>query len=286
MIELRHYPTAKAFLDETEPALLADEARHGLIFGIADRLRSDNDHNSYDPNRPPYYANIHKSDTLLLSALRTPPHRLIVAAHTALDDRDLETIVQSLANDHPDGPGLNAVKEVADKLGHRLAKCYEKRLVVNRRDGFYKSTSVIAPPAVKGQCRIATEADLDIVLAWSIAFEKELHDVPYPGAEERLRARLAQGSVYVWDIGDRLTSMAVRVRTSKHGASIGFVYTPPEERGKGYASNVTAAATQMLLDSGYAFCTLFTDLANPTSNGIYQKMGYEWVCEFTELDLV
>jgi predicted GNAT family acetyltransferase len=38
----------------------------------------------------------------------------------------------------------------------------------------------------------------------------------------------------------------------------------------------------MILDSGKKFCFLFTDQANPTSNSIYQKIGYEPVCDFHE----
>jgi predicted GNAT family acetyltransferase len=35
-----------------------------------------------------------------------------------------------------------------------------------------------------------------------------------------------------------------------------------------------------LLDQGKQFTSLFTDLSNPTSNSIYQKIGYQPVCDF------
>jgi predicted GNAT family acetyltransferase len=60
------------------------------------------------------------------------------------------------------------------------------------------------------------------------------------------------------------------------------VYTPPEWRGKGYASACVAALSQLCLDSGYQFCMLYTDLANPTSNSIYQKIGYQPIGESRE----
>jgi len=62
------------------------------------------------------------------------------------------------------------------------------------------------------------------------------------------------------------------------------VYTPPEFRGRGYASALVAALSQAMLDAGYHFCTLFTDLANPTSNHIYQAIGYQPVCDTDEYD--
>ena len=64
-----------------------------------------------------------------------------------------------------------------------------------------------------------------------------------------------------------------------NGTRIGPVYTPPSERGHGYASALVAAASQAQLDEGLAFCFLFTDLANPTSNHIYQAIGYEPVTD-------
>jgi predicted GNAT family acetyltransferase len=60
------------------------------------------------------------------------------------------------------------------------------------------------------------------------------------------------------------------------------VYTPPALRGRGYASALVAAVSQAQLDAGRRFCFLFTDLANPTSNRIYQDIGYEAVCDVDE----
>jgi hypothetical protein len=57
------------------------------------------------------------------------------------------------------------------------------------------------------------------------------------------------------------------------------VYTPPELRGNGYATALTAEVSQRLLDGGRTFCFLYTDAANPTSNAIYERIGYRKVCE-------
>ena len=69
---------------------------------------------------------------------------------------------------------------------------------------------------------------------------------------------------------------------SSHGITVNLVYTPPELRGRGYASACVAALSQQLLDAGWEFCTLYTDLANPTSNSIYQRIGYRPVCDSNE----
>ena len=68
-----------------------------------------------------------------------------------------------------------------------------------------------------------------------------------------------------------------------HGIRIGPVYTPPERRSRGYASSLTAAASQDQLDRGREFVFLFTDLGNPTSNKIYQAIGYEPVIDIDQV---
>jgi predicted GNAT family acetyltransferase len=85
--------------------------------------------------------------------------------------------------------------------------------------------------------------------------------------------------LYVWEDGGQPRSLAGYTGFTPNGVRIGPVYTPPEQRRHGYASAVTAAVSQLLLDSGRRFCFLFTDLANPTSNAIYQAIGYRPVVD-------
>ena len=63
------------------------------------------------------------------------------------------------------------------------------------------------------------------------------------------------------------------------GARIGPVYTPPEHRGRGYASSLVAHVSSEMLSRGAEACFLYTDLANPTSNAIYRRLGYEQIAE-------
>jgi predicted GNAT family acetyltransferase len=87
--------------------------------------------------------------------------------------------------------------------------------------------------------------------------------------------------LYVWD-DNRIVSYAGFGGPTPHGIRIGPVYTPPEYRQHGYASACVAGMSQLILKAGRQFCFLFTDLRNPTSNHIYQVIGYQPVCDFTE----
>jgi predicted GNAT family acetyltransferase len=80
---------------------------------------------------------------------------------------------------------------------------------------------------------------------------------------------------------DGPVSIASCGRPTAHGIAVNMVFAPPHLRGRGYAGSCVAALSQRLLDDGWKFCTLFTDLANPTSNSIYQRIGYHSICDFT-----
>ena len=84
---------------------------------------------------------------------------------------------------------------------------------------------------------------------------------------------------YLWETDGRVVSLAVAGARTPNGRRIGPVYTPPGDRGRGYAGALTAAASQDQLDQGARFCVLLTDLANPTSNSIYRRIGYEPVSD-------
>ena len=74
--------------------------------------------------------------------------------------------------------------------------------------------------------------------------------------------------------------MAAAGRRTRSGIAINLVYTPKGLRRHGYATSCVAELSQRLLDLGYQFCTLFADLANPISNSIYQKIGYQPIGDY------
>jgi predicted GNAT family acetyltransferase len=125
--------------------------------------------------------------------------------------------------------------------------------------------------------RVATTADRELVRDWVEGFMFEAFGEADPdevaASTDRWLARRGR-TLYLWD-DDRAVSMTGVGGATPNGIRIGPVYTPPAVRGHGYASTLVAAVSQAELDAGRRFCFLFTDLANPTSNHIYQAIGYE-----------
>lgn len=165
----------------------------------------------------------------------------------------------------------------AERRGLRVATRFEQRIYALRR--------LQAPRRVEGAMRLAGPADRDLVLAWVVAFSREaLHDDPDDASrlersvDSRLEGAETRGIV-LWETEGRPVALAAFGGPTPNGIRIGPVYTPPEHRGRGYGSAVTAATSRLQLDRGRRFCFLYTDLANPTSNAIYRRIGYSEVCD-------
>jgi len=139
-----------------------------------------------------------------------------------------------------------------------------------------------------GGLREATRADYDLLVDWFAAFGREaLHDGE-PGLEQherqiRMRLDSTVGGIGLWEDDGDVVSLCGYGSPTPSGIRIGPVYTPPELRGRGYATTLTADVSAAQLARGRRFCFLYTDLANPTSNAIYERIGYVRVCESKQL---
>ena len=129
-------------------------------------------------------------------------------------------------------------------------------------------------PEPEGAARLATERDRDLLAEWFGAFAREVGDPPRHDHHAVVDERLGYGGITVWEDDGVPVSMAGRTRTVARMVRVAPVYTPPELRGRGYAGAATAAVSQAALDAGVRDVVLYTDLANPTSNALYQRLGY------------
>jgi hypothetical protein len=139
----------------------------------------------------------------------------------------------------------------------------------------YELRKVIAPPDVEGAPRLATNTDLNLAAEWMDRFSVDVGDqADPPSARQTAERKIAAGQLLLWERNGLTVSMAAVARKLPHGVAISQVYTPPEHRRHGYATACVAVLSQQQLDAGQQYCCLYTDLANATSNGIYQKIGY------------
>ncbi len=270
-MQLHRFSQVQPFLDRAEPWLLSAEAENNLLLGITKRLLRG-DHGFEDPI---YLATVETKSEVCGCAIRTPPFEVALTrmpeAAIPLLLRDLEDVYSSL----PDvfGPEMIAA---------RFAKLWTKEFggtpKLHGKERLYSLERVVPPSSPpSGLLRLAEHKELELVVNWHARFCEE-QGLPDRGLKHRTEQLVREGSLFLWEDGEP-TSMAAKVAETPTGARIGYVYTPPTFRRCGYASICVAELSQLLLNQGRSFCCLFADLANPTSNSIYERLGYEPVCD-------
>lgn len=273
-MKLTHHEKADEFLDIAFEPLCADEARNNLIVGIAAAVRDGRQYG----DEAPLFVTVTEGPALVAAAIRTPPYNMILQCDDARPEALILIADHLLAIDHP-LPGVNGTLETTEAFSRLWKERTGVTSIVGTQQRIYKLTDVSPPSPVPGLARWAEERDVSLLTTWFLDFHHEaVPQDPPLDPEKSVRRFIDRQQLLVWE--DRaLVSMVGCPRETPHGATIGPVYTPPEHRGRGYASACVAAMSQHLLDGGKAFCTLYTDLANPTSNKIYQNIGYRPVVD-------
>lgn len=258
--------------------LSAREAEHNLLFGIVAGIRAG------EYAVAPYFAVVRDGERVVAVALRTPPFNLVLS--TIDDPAAVPLLVAETAALWPELPGVLGPTDDARRFAHLWQARSGRPATLRTSERAFRLTKVITPRPVAGRIKAAEPEDRARIATWLVDFGAEAlrqtQDLARMEAfADRLIARLGGRAMYLWD-DDGPVSMTGVAAVTPHGSRVGPVYTPPELRGRGYASALVAAVSQAQLTAGRRFCFLFTDLANPTSNKIYQDIGYEPVCDVDE----
>jgi predicted GNAT family acetyltransferase len=210
--------------------------------------------------------------------LHTPPYPVVL---TTMSAARAASLAAELAGRGHQVPGVNA----AEEPGSAFAAAWRERTGQAARTAMrmrlYALAELLAPdPPPPGRARIASAADRDLLLAWLNAFHAEAGPAGPNESERVVDDRAGNGGLILWEHEGRPVSVAGRNRTAAGQARVGPVYTPPDLRGRGFGGAATAAITQAALDDGAEGVVLFTDLANPTSNTLYQRLGYRPISDW------
>jgi GNAT superfamily N-acetyltransferase len=254
-------------LEAAEAFLVTRPVEHNILLTILhDRVASP---------WPGRYWWVVDGDRVVGLALQSPLD--FRAGVSPLAGAPLASLVDALADDAPDLPGVVAEAGTAAAFAGRWAERRRAPVVPREGQRIYRVAALRPPDGVPGGLREATAADADALLAWFAAFHREtdVGPAPPPGF---LHRRLADGRLWVWDDGGPV-STAMLSRPVAGVSRVGFVYTPPEHRGHGYAAACTAGVSAQARAEGADTCILYTQLQNPTSNAVYRRIGYVPVME-------
>ncbi|MDQ3704821.1 MAG: GNAT family N-acetyltransferase [Chloroflexota bacterium] len=274
-MELRHYRTIEEFYRRAEPFLLEREAEHNLVLGICTLLMRYPERVEH----PPYMACVEQAGNVVAVAFMGPPNNLILSHMTTTEV--IPVIARDIYSEYKTLPGVISSVPFSKAFAEEWQRLSGQTYELSMAERIYRLERVKPVAKVPGRMRKAVEQDREVLRNWLPQFNEEALGETDPsivdGIIDHFLDSGAQG-LFIWEDGQPV-SMAGYSRPTPNGVVIVLVYTPPEHRGKGYASACVATLSQMLLDQGRKYCFLYTDLANPTANHIYQVMGYEAVCD-------
>jgi len=282
--------TATAFLGRAGIWLGRSEVENSLILGLATR-RADREHRGdvKVPEPPWLFATVHEHQDgpPSAAAMMTPGYPMLLAGDQEFPNA-CSALVPWLVLNRWKLPGILGHEDLARRFADHWCQETGQLPSLVRRERIHEARQgeILVPAGIRGHLRRAAadaaagdqEGDREVIARWMHQFHHEaVPEDPLPDVEHLVERHLREGSIFLWDIG-RPVSMVVHARSTRSTASISGVFTPPQERGNGYASACVATLCERLLRKGFASCVLYADLANPTSNQIYRRIGFSPVC--------
>ena len=274
-MKLRLHSDPEAFARLARPLLDTDPVRHTIALTALERVRSG-------ALAAPLMLTVHRREEVVGTALRTDGHGVLVSA---LPTTCVTAVDAAAAQVDPAPPGVNGPCDVAHAYAGAVTARTGARVDVAMRLRLFRLVALQPVRGVAGAARPADPGDVELLAAWNTAFAREAlpsparPDDPRPG----IRASLERGGLLVWEVDGHPVAYAGTRPPIAGMSRVGPVYTPPEHRGHGYGSAVTAATTSWALAAGARDVVLFTDLANPVSNVIYPRIGFRPVEDAAEL---
>ena len=287
-MKIWRFDDPQLFQDRILEYLIQNEAENNLPLGILNNVISG----EYIQEKP-YLAYVEQEGIPRIACLCTPPFPVLFSYQKSPpSDEILSLVVADLIDFLGEKfVGISGNKTLVARIKDLWEGLTGRRAELHLAMRIYKLDQVRSHPGAAGHMRPAKKREKRLLFDWYSGFHREaVQEVPAPARVRKqvdtyLKADPKVRGLMIWE-NDRVpVSMAGYAGPTPNGIRIGAVYTPPGQRKKGYASAVTAGLSQHLLNMGYKFCFLFTDLLNPTSNHIYQQIGYRAVCDVDRYDL-
>jgi ribosomal protein S18 acetylase RimI-like enzyme len=229
-------------------------------------------------NQPNLWLWVEDDEHVVATAQHTPPHGAYLSTGPA---EAIRTLARTLWQLRPGLPGVAGLEPAPQEFATQWSRLGGPQATPTMRMGLYAADEVTTPPGVPGALRLATHDDAPLLRRWAHEFFAE-SGATSSGSDE-IGPRVDAGLLVVWEVDGAVVCMAATTAAQGGVSRVHFVYTPDENRRHGFASACVATLTARELATPGRTCMLFTDLANPTSNGIYQAVGYRRVGDAVQL---
>lgn len=282
-MKAKFYEDIYEFYDLAFPFLLKREVENGLLLSILNNLKKDIQR--YGTEKPLLVALLEDNE-LKLVAIRTPPRNLILS-HT--DEMvSIELLIEELLKRKEKLPGVLSFKEAADKFARLWCEKNSLKLQVLRNERIFKLEEISKDTLGNKKFNVATKIYQPLVIKWASEMLREalveISDEELERNIDNFKKELEEGNSrnFLLFESNEPVSMARKAGKTPNGTGISLVYTPQHLRRNGYATECVAKLSKLILEEGNKYCFLFTDLSNPVSNSIYQKIGYRPVIDVDE----
>lgn len=272
-MRVQRFDSVQLYIKKVEPFLERNEAANNLILGLL-YLLHQKELKGEDISDTFLGAVDDSEGNLVLVVFMNRINLLVYGEGTEVDSA-IEFAVSYLSESGMSVPGVVGPTPIAASFATKWASNNNSTPIVKMNQMIYRLDRVNPIGYAPGKLRLAESNDLELIADWILDFNEAIGErIEQEVARNKARENIESSSLYIWhdEVG---VSMAKKSRPTRNGIVVTLVYTPPAYRNKGYASACVAALSQLLLDEGYTFCSLYTDLANPTSNKIYSAIGYE-----------
>lgn len=280
-MNFRRYENVEKFASRVTPFLEKNEDKFSLFLGVLERIKAGDYKN-------PYMATIEEKGELLAIFQMTPPHPFNIIF---VDEDQLTTCtdlcITELINHSIPVESIISVKEWAVLFAQKWQEKTGGKYSLLMDQGLYRLDQVEESLEMSpGTWRYATAKDALLIEKWYSQFEQDagLASTAPVEIRKRVKTMLDGKEVFLWEDQGEVVSMMKKSRPTAHGVTVGLVFTPAEKRRKGYGRTMVAAVSKELLRE-FEFCVLYTDMLNPTSNKIYQEVGYQKLIDSVHLKL-
>ncbi|MCW2845920.1 MAG: GCN5-related N-acetyltransferase [Nocardioides sp.] len=282
---------AASFRDAAGAHLALDPVLTTVVSTVTDRAVDADARGVARPAHPRWWVTVRQGGEVVGAAMRTAPfepHPLFVLPMPEEAARELARAL--VARGEP-VTGVNGALPATRTLAEETAALSGGAASVVEHTRLFELGDLVAPRPVPGQLRAATVGEVGLALAWFGAFGTDAAEQAGRGGshatedltEPEMLERIEDGRIWLWeDVAGEVVHLTAYNPPSYGVARVGPVYTPKEQRGRGYASAAVAALSRRLQQAGHRVC-LFTDQANPTSNKIYQALGFRPVVDMANL---
>lgn len=272
-MEVVQHLDPRVFADRARSFLIQRECEHCGLIGVADALADHSLPLGSDPLRLMF--TVEDSGNVVGVAAQTRPSALMISG---MAPNAAYALAQKLFEIEWPGQGCNGPAESANVLADRWCAVSGQNAILHVSRRVFQLTQVMPPAPAPGKMIVAALEHLPLINRWRDEFARAVGE-PIIDPNRSAEPQIENKRMFLW-LDSEPRAMAATVGPTPSGIRINTVYTPPPFRGRGYAPNLVAAVSNHQLSLGKRFCFLFTDVANPTSNKIYEQIGYTTVSDF------